>query len=168
MVAGLAQGLPFLPPRDGLHRSGNDACAVVPGEKSHNGARLAQLPSKKKGPFKRVAQAGPAEGWRPEAAPELICPLLHHTGCLAAPATWAEEASRSRGGAWLQRTHPWLSIKGLLREGQHVEADSAREPCDDPFPLWLPRCLVLCLWGVSWSQLHPSEPLTRRSVLPVA
>lgn len=98
MVVGLAQGLSFLPLRDGLHLSGNDACAVIPGEKSHNGARLAQLPSKKKGPFKRVAQAGPAEGWRPEAAPKLICPLLHHTGCLAAPATWAEEASRPRGG----------------------------------------------------------------------
>ena len=25
--------------------------------------------------------------------PELVCPLLHHIGCGAAPTTWAEEAS---------------------------------------------------------------------------
>ena len=98
--------------------------------------------------------------------PELICPLLHHVGCSAALATWAEEASHLCEGRDRSGRIPGSPSKGSFRrEGQHMEADSAREPSDDLFSSLaslvfglLPKPLCLC--GVFWSQLHPSEPLT--------
>lgn len=86
------------------------------------------------------------------------------------PSHWPSgpaEASHPCGGRGRSRRIPSSPSKGSFRRaGQHDEADSAGEAHDDPFSslaslvfVFLPK--PLCLWGVFWSQLHPSESLTR-------
>ena len=86
--------------------------------------------------------------------PELICPLLHHVGCSAALATWAEEASHLCEGRDRSGRIPGSPSKGSFGKVSTWRPTLRGNQVMTCFLLWLPWYLVFyqnpCVSGVSF------------------